>query len=308
LGKIGLSALIGGANKDDFLLTAWPKEPFVVHQLNETIRPLMELPFLKSLEALLESWPGVIQAHLPDVSDESSSIEVNASSARKLFANKMALLFNNVQTLSPELEKWVKTLAKDLGLPTSTYGRCIVYATPDGKGTASHFDQNINFVLQIHGTKTWWIAPNTSVENPTQRFTIGQELEFEMASYVEETMPKSLPEKGRRKIVLQPGSMLFVPRGWWHSTEASGEALALNFTFSQPTWIDLFTQALRSRLVLSPAWRELADGVTSSDTGTRLRAQNEFDGLLSELVNDLPNWRAQDILGATEGDVESMSF
>jgi len=302
--KIGLSALIGGVKTDDFLLTKWPKEPFIIHKLNETIQPLVELPFLKSLEVLLESWPGVIQAHLPDVSDESSSIDVSAVIARKLFANKMALLFNNVQTLSPELEKWLKTLTKDLGLPASTHGRCIVYATPDGKGTAAHFDQNINFVLQIHGTKTWWIAPNTSVENPTQRFTIGQEPEFEIASYAKESMPKALPEQGRRQIILQPGSMMFVPRGWWHCTEASGEALALNFTFSQPTWIDIFTLALRSRLVLSPAWRELADGVTSSDVATRLRAQNELDGLLSELIGDIPNWRAQDILGATEGDVE----
>ena len=296
--------MIGGAETDHFLRHVWPKEPFVIHHLDQTVRPLTELPFLKSLEDLLESWPGVIQAHLPDASDESSSIDVHAAAARKLFANKMALLFNNVETISPELKEWLKALALDLGLPSSTYGRCILYATPDGKGTAAHFDQNINFVLQIHGTKTWSMAPNTNVQNPTQRFTIGQELEFEIASYAEEPMPNTLPDPGCRQYILQPGSMLFVPRGWWHSTEASGEALALNFTFSQPTWIDLLTLALRSRLVLSPAWRELADGVTSSDADRRLRAQHEFDDLLSELVEDLPNWRAQDILGATEGDIE----
>lgn len=301
--KIGLSALLGNVKAADFISESWPNLPFVAHNLGDTIKPLLEIPFLHSLEELLQHWNGPIQAHLPDLSDESSSIDVTAKDARKLFSNRMALLFNNVQNLSPTLEDWIKALAKDLGLPTSTYGRCMVYATPDGKGTAAHFDQNINFVLQIHGTKHWSIAPNTSIENPTQRFTIGQEMDPELASYSEKEMPDEMPTNGKREIILNPGSLLFVPRGWWHSTEASGEALALNFTFSQPTWADLFILALRSRLLLSPAWRELADGVSSVNWGKRLAAQNQLDELLTELVQDLPNWRAEDILGATEGDL-----
>ena len=180
----------------------------------------------------------------------------------------------------------------------------MIYATPDGKGTAPHFDQNINFVIQIHGTKKWSLAPNQHVENPTERFTIGQELDPELASYSQTPMPLQMPVDGKQEIILQPGSVLFVPRGWWHCTEATGEALALNFTFSQPTWIDLFILALRSRLSLSPAWRELADGVTSANEALRATAAGEFNDLLVELVDDLPHWRAEDILAATEGEIE----
>jgi 50S ribosomal protein L16 3-hydroxylase len=123
----------------------------------------------------------------------------------------------------------------------------MVYATPDGKGTAAHFDQNINFVLQLQGNKKWWLAPNLNVENPTQRYTIGQDLDHELASYSDPEMPSQMPTEDCREILLKPGSMLFVPRGYWHSTEAEGEALALNFTFSQPTWVDLFTRTYCSR-------------------------------------------------------------
>ena len=301
--KIGLSAIFGKDKMTEFMEESWPKQPCFIAETSDSLRSMLNFPFLQSLEVLLQIWSKPVQVHLPDVSDESSSIDVNAKDAGKLFSNGMALLFNNAQTLSPELENWLKVLAKDLGLPTSTYGRCIVYATPDGNGTAAHFDQNINFVLQIHGTKQWSIAPNTSVENPTQRFTIGQDLDPELASYAENEMPDEMPAKGRREFTLKPGSLLFVPRGWWHSTEARGEALALNFTFSQPTWADLLTLALRSRLMLSPGWRELADGVTSANWGKRVTAQNQMDELLAELVQDLPNWRAEDILGATEGEI-----
>jgi 50S ribosomal protein L16 3-hydroxylase len=296
--SIGLSQLISPLSVEDFLLHTWPHEPFVVHDAN--IPALSELPFLKSLDAMLGSWSQPIQVHLPDVSDESSSIDANAIEARKCFSDKMALLFNNVQTMSPVLQDWLTAIHSDLGLPMSTYARCMVYATPDGKGTAAHFDQNINFVLQLHGTKTWWIASNMSVENPTERFTIGQPIDPELASYAYTEMPGEMPSP-QKKIVLKPGSVLFVPRGFWHRTEAEGEALALNFTFSQPTWVDLLTLALRSRLLLSPDWRELADGVTSKELDRRQIARERFDQLLAELVHDLPNWRAEDILGATEG-------
>lgn len=300
MNKIGLSALVAPLTPDEFMQDAWPKEPFVVHGLDNSIQDLINLPFLRSLDALLNSWPFLVQAHLPDISDESSSVDATPKDARKLFSNRMPLLFNNVEKISPLLLEWLTILARDLGLPNSTYARCLVYATPDGRGTAPHFDQNINFVLQLHGTKKWWIAPNSIIENPTERFTMNQDLAPELASYAIGEMPTNMPED-HQEISLSPGSMLFVPRGYWHATEAIGEALALNFTFSQPTWIDLFTLALKSRLSLSNDWRELADGVGSSDVDRRLAAQQKFEVLLAELTDDLPNWQASDILASTEG-------
>ena len=300
MSEIGLSAFFGAENAKDFVETAWQESPIAVHGLRESIAPLTEIPFLASLDALLESWGGKLQVHLPDVSDESSSIDAYPQEARKLFANGMALNFDKVHEKSAVLREWLAAIARDLGLPASTYARCMVYATPDGKGTAPHFDQNINFVIQLQGTKKWWIASNTSVENPTQRHVMGQAEDPELKSYAYEAMPTEMPSE-REEIILEPGSMLFVPRGFWHSTEARGEALALNFTFSQPTFADLFTMALRSRLLLSPDWRALADGVASPNSERRQAATAKLDLLLAELAQDIPNWRAEDILGATEG-------
>ena len=297
--KPGLAPLIHPLSTPEFLDRYWPEKSFVVHHLKKSVKPLTDLPFLKSLDALLGSWPNAVQAHLPDLSDEASSVDASPCDARKLFANGMALLFNNANKISPVLNQWLEAISKDLGLPALTHGRCMLYATPDGKGTAPHFDQNINFVLQLYGTKKWWIAPNQHVHYPTQRHTAGLPLDPELQPYSRSPMPKSMPS-GSRQILLKPGSLLFVPRGYWHRTEAKGEALALNFTYSQPTWIDLFTAALRTRLSLSSEWRELADGVSSADPTRRKIAVLKFDALLLELVGDLPNWRAEDILAATE--------
>ncbi len=285
--KTGLSKLIYPHSIDEFFLMYGKNKPFVV-QNYDLLRPLMELPFLTSLDVLLKSWPSPIQAHLPDVRDEISSIDTISKDAQKLFDNGMGLLFNEAQLISPLLQEWLHELQRDIGLSALTYGRCIIYATPDGRGTAPHFDQNINFVLQIHGTKKWKIAPNKHVENPMTRHTMGQPVDPELMSYINEPMPTHMADDAV-SFELKPGSLLFVPRGSWHETEAEGDALSLNFTFTAPTWIDLFTAALRSRLALSPGWRETAD-----------LSEHKFDFLLSTLIDDIPNWKARDILSASE--------
>lgn len=291
--KTTLESLIHPFRPEDFFKAYHSDEPFVVHGLNESIKELKDLPFLGSLEALLNSWPKDIQAHLPDVRDEASSIDTTAKDAQKLFDNKMGLLFNHADTISPVLTKWVHELRTDLGLSALTNARCLMYATPANAGTAPHFDQNINFVLQLSGSKNWWVAKNATVENPLTRHTMGLPTDPELESYSREEMPTEMPE-GLTPITLTAGSLLFVPRGSWHSTFAESDALSLNFTFTAPTWLDLFSAAIRGRLAQSPEWRETAE-FTNPEA-----SEEKFERLLAELAHDIPHWRAGEILGATE--------
>lgn len=298
--KSGLAALIHPVTVNDFLAQYDKNEPVVLHHPKEDLADLRALPFLSSLDQLLNMWPYAIQAHLPDLRDEASSIDTTPKDAKKLFQNGMGLLFNDADRISPVLQTWLQKIQMDLGISAQTYSRCLIYATPDGKGTAPHFDQNINFVLQIQGTKIWKLAANDSVINPLTRHTMGTEPDAEMSGYLESDLPQKMP-KDIQTIELKPGSLLFVPRGYWHETEAKGEALALNFTFTAPTWIDLFTTALKSRLTLSPEWRATANGVNSHEH--RPHAEAYLETLLEMLKEDLPNWEASDILNVTEPDI-----
>ena len=287
----GLAALIHPRSSSEFFASYAADEPFVVHGLKDSVGALTRLPLLGSLETLLNSGPNPVQVHLPDVADEASAIDATPADARKLFANGMGLLFNDIHTLAPELARWLAALCADLGLSALTQGRCLIYATPAGTGTGPHFDQNVNFVLQLHGTKTWSLAPNLHVERPMTRHTMGLPIDPELETYALAPMPARLPADCQ-SIVLEPGSLLFVPRGVWHATHAASDALSLNFTYSAPTWIDLLMAALRSRLALASEWRETASPA----------AAEPFDALLRELAHDLPHWNAADILAATEGE------
>jgi len=286
-----LAALIHPRPTAELFASVAADAPFVVHGLADSVRALTDLPCLRSLDAMLDGWPRPVQVHLPDVADEASAIEASPADARKLFACGMGLLFEDVHAGSPVLTDWLAAIRGDLGLSALTLGRCLVYATPAGKGTAPHFDQNMNFVLQLHGAKKWWLAPNRHVERPLTRHTLGLPLDPELQTYAHEPIPRHMPED-RREVVLEPGSLLFVPRGVWHATEAEGDALSLNFTYTAPTWLDLLAAALRGRLAVSPAWRATATPA----------APAEFAALLRELADDVPRWDVADILGATEGD------
>jgi 50S ribosomal protein L16 3-hydroxylase len=295
--KNALINLIQPNSKSIFLEHYKSNTPMVVHGLDSSIAEITELPFLNSIEDLLEFWPKSIDCYQPGVADEVNSITTSTKIARELFKEGRGLIFNDADTESEVLSRWVHDLIKQLGLSTLTYGRSLLYAIPAGKVTDPHFDQNINFVLQLKGTKKWWVAPNDHVENPMTRHTIGTETDPELASYTF-GMPDSFPEDAT-EFELKPGSFLFVPKGAWHTTEATEtDTLAISFTFSAPTWIDLLTAVMRGRLAQSSQWRETANFV--NDEELFHEASEKFDSLLNELAHEIPHWRAQDILGATE--------
>jgi len=295
--KNALTSLIKPRTKSEFLKYYRDNTPMVSHDLGESTSELTELPFLKSLEDLFQFWPKKVDCYLPGIADEVNSITTSVETARELFKEGRGLIFNDADTESDVLKKWVDELISELGVSSLTYGRSLIYAIPAGKVTDPHFDQNINFIFQIQGNKKWWVSPNHHVENPMTRHTIGTPLDPELASYTDE-MPELFPGDAS-EFTLKPGSFLFVPRGAWHTTKASNEdSISISFTITAPTWIDLLTAAMRARLAQSSHWRETANFVTDKDFCDE--ATEKFDLLLAELANDVPKWRARDILSATE--------
>ncbi len=270
-------------------------KPFVTHGLNSSIRELLEVPILKSIEELF-SWPYLVDVHTPDVRDEIKSITVSTEEAKVCFEQGQSLLFNDIDGPFPMLSPWLESIRKALKLSQHTFSRSLVYATPEGGGNAPHFDQNINFVLQVHGEKKWWLAENKHIKNPLNRHVIGLPEDPELESY-SQGMPDEFPEDAV-EYTLKPGSLLFVPRGAWHRTEALSDAVSLNFTFTAPAWVDLIMVALRGRLMQSEHWRETACDFDKGET------VDKFDALLENLAEDAATWRASDILNAIEaGDI-----
>jgi 50S ribosomal protein L16 3-hydroxylase len=281
VGRPDLGTLFGTEQPQDFLEANWPEKPRVFHHQEYLAPELWHLPDLQSLEqAVAIAAPGTIFANLPDRDEEYNQIQLgNAADVRKAFDCKMGISMEPEMGKLTELVFWLRSIQRDLGLAQQTYGRCNIYAIPDGGRTACHYDQNINFVCQITGEKVWDLAPNTHVVNPVMRHTAGTPADRSTAALSKKKLPHKMPDAGRIRVALKPGSVLFVPRGYWHQTVSKGESISLNFTYDQVSWAQVFSTAICERLMKDEKWRSVAFGIRG-EGALRERAEAEFEALL----------------------------
>ena len=299
---LGLAKLISPVSTQDFFAQHWPHTPLFVPAVRNKLNELFDLPELQTLEALVSARTLKVRACLPDFDDEYSSISLEPQDALKAFRNNMTLVFDSMQLQDATIAAALTKIRQDLGLVTGgsennlCRARSIVYATPAGAGTRMHFDANANFVIQLSGSKRWMLAANTSVKNPTERFTVGT---FEMPAALEKQCHAELlnePPKDASEIFMEPGCVLYVPRGYWHATDTEEDSLSLNFTFSQPSWADVFTKSMQEWLLNSPDWRALADGLESAEPLRKERAIEQFEMLLKDLSLKLPEISGRQLL------------
>ncbi|CAE81053.1 cupin domain-containing protein [Bdellovibrio bacteriovorus] len=292
--KLGLAELLAPVTLPEFFNSHWPVEPLFIPATPGKLQDIFALEQMQDLKNLISARQRKVRACLPDFDDEYSSIHLEPGDALKAYRNNMTLVFDSMQSQDSTIADMLGNVRADLGLVTGgaendlCKARSIAYATPAGCGTRLHFDANANFIIQIKGTKTWRLAPNESVEFPTERFTTGSE---EMPAALEKQCHAHLIDaldEDSMKVVMKPGCVLFVPRGYWHETTTEEESLSLNFTFSQPTWADVFTKSLQEVLLRSPEWRELADGLEGTDQERKEAAIARFEFLLKSLATELP--------------------
>ena len=139
----------------------------------------------------------------------------------------------SVRLLSPQ--RYVDKLHKLLAGLESVwqYGAgCNIYYTPKGtQGFAPHYDDIEAFIIQLEGQKRW------RVYRPTER-TGGALPRYSSGNFSENVIGEPVMD-----ITLNPGDMLYFPRGWVHQAVASREATthSLHATLStaqRHSWCD----------------------------------------------------------------------
>lgn len=106
------------------------------------------------------------------------------------------------------------------------------------------------------------------------------------------TLPSSvgLSSKGTDQVttvVLRPGSVLYVPAGWWHAVDSEDEegSLSINFSVSGGRWNDFFLRRFIQVLWNQSSWRERITVPNNNIQATR----EHFTALVKELPQVLHN-------------------
>lgn len=108
-----------------------------------------------------------------------------------------------------ELEQWLHT-----GVQANLYAS---FTAREGFGV--HWDDHDVVVIQIDGAKRW------KLYGPTRTAPM----------YKDTAEPEPPPEEPVVELVLRPGDVLYLPRGWWHSVAASEGEHSLHLTFGIQT-------------------------------------------------------------------------
>jgi ribosomal protein L16 Arg81 hydroxylase len=105
-----------------------------------------------------------------------------------------------------------------------------------GNTSDIHFDMNHNISAQIRGRRRVALfAPEDSANlYPFPHPVRWHHSQVHLEDYDEVRFPKFRRAK-RYDLVMEPGEMLFIPRGWWHRFEALEPSMALSFFWVAPS-------------------------------------------------------------------------
>lgn len=123
---------------------------------------------------------------------------IQSDKVHSLLQEGGTLIIDKVEAVDPTVRGWVTALAKLLGLrpQANFYG-----SVGHHPGFGIHWDDHDVLVLNLEGEKHWQVWKPTR-ESPTYRDT------------KQADEPHSAPFFDK---VIQPGDVLFIPRGYWHN-------------------------------------------------------------------------------------------
>jgi hypothetical protein len=141
------------------------------------------------------------------------------------------------------------------------------YLSGDGAGFAAHFDANIATTLQIEGSKLWRFSRRPALPWPPAN---GGYMPDGSCRFINEATeggwpdPKAaeaverIPLDEFDEVLLEPGDVLMLPAGTWHSAKAGGYSLALNLAFKPNNFAQVVATLIERRFVYDPNWRGVA--------------------------------------------------
>eukprot|EP00903_Cladosiphon_okamuranus_P011309 g10664.t1 len=130
------------------------------------------------------------------------------------------------QKYSDPLHRLLSALEEEFGCMVGSN----VYLTPPrSQGFAPHWDDIEAFLLQVEGRKRWRVYPPADDGATLPRFS--------SPNLTDEQVGEPVLE-----VVLEPGDLLYFPRGWAHQAETVGDEPSLHITVSAMQgncWADL---------------------------------------------------------------------
>ena len=240
-----------------------PEGIFVVHATGERVQDIKKEMFGFDVERMLGDASRVIVWMKEKETSRLRYLDLGpggncSEMAFSCYLSGHSLYFN------PSIEfqkKWISSVLEDLGLfpkPGEFGGDVEIFAVKGKHKTPWHFDAQENFTIQLQGCKMWTIK-KSSIKNPITNFHPSssnregnlRDLSAHAGYGCDRLCSPPENDEDAEIIYMRPGSVLYVPGGYWHKVESiDGDSLSMNLSIDSCRWTDLICN------VLTPlAWR-----------------------------------------------------
>ncbi|CAG9830161.1 unnamed protein product [Diabrotica balteata] len=136
---------------------------------------------------------------------------------------QLNIWFKDNQNIRQELE-W-----GPLGFPDIKPEDCTIWIGSKGAHTSCHMDcYGFNLVYQIYGSKSWLLFPPEENLKPT-RIPYEESSIYSKLNFFSPNINDFIGLSNKcRKIIVNPGDVLFVPHKWWHYVENLETSISIN--------------------------------------------------------------------------------
>ncbi len=246
-----LAALLAPVAAQDFLQRHWPDKPLEVHGPPDRLPPVLRDPAFASAAELARRYSGRLR-FTNGGSDQM--VEVGDGSTAALLDMALTVHFVDLDSCVANARGFCRQLESELGLHEGSISLSAFAAARDN-GLPRHYDAAELVSIQLVGGKRFHYAPVSQIEWPC-----GNQYAPNAAPF-DELYPQAgggFPDPGDATFMtaeMRPGSVLFVPRGFWHYTSASENSLSVSIAISAPPALRSLLDQLRCLLLQDPRWR-----------------------------------------------------
>lgn len=246
-----LASLVAPYAVDTFLDDYWPRRTFVAHGSPARLPALMRDKMLSTPAELAKSYRGrLLFTH----GHSQRMVQLNDATAMAPFDMGLTLHYVDMDQCLPGAAAFARQLEGELGLHEGTV-RISVFNSPRDDGLPCHYDPTELISIQLHGTKEFKYAPVQEIRDPCGNQFVPMGPVFDDL-YAQATHGFPEPATANfERVRMEPGSVLFLPRGTWHHTVASADSLSISIMINvAPAMIPLLEQ-LGQLLLQDSAWR-----------------------------------------------------
>ena len=289
-----LKALFTPGGADEFLARYWPQRAFVVHGDPARLPPPLRAKELGSVEALARCYRGSLRFTHGRKSERM--VQIDRIEPAILYGMDLTLQFEDIVPYVPGTREMLQALEVELGLNEGAL--CLsAFASPKTDGLGCHYDAQDLISIQLHGTKRFHYAPMREIPNPygTQYVPGGRPFDELFPQ-----TPNGFPDNKNvtfETAEMQPGTVLFLPRGTWHYTEAGTPSLSLSIMINPPPVADILLDQLNWLLLQDSDWRLPLYGARA-DGPMQEAARRRAAQLLARLPAQLSSLSPDDLIQA----------